>query len=126
VSGPRWIAEPVDLALEESKLALDQEMDQVHAARATAEAANLSAATAHASSSAVAVAEPVEPAISAQANVTESTTTTELTSSVIAAQANIVEFAVSESKAGEPPAAGPSTANSEPQAAPEPSAYAAA
>ncbi len=72
VSGPRWIAEAVEVGLDESKLALDQEMDQVHAARASAEAASLSAATAVASSSAVAVAEPVGPAISAEASVVES------------------------------------------------------
>jgi twitching motility two-component system response regulator PilH len=72
VSGPRWIAQPVEVALEESKLALDQEMDQVHAARASAEAASLSVATAVASSSPVAVAEPVEPAIAAEASVVES------------------------------------------------------
>jgi twitching motility two-component system response regulator PilG len=124
VSGPRWIAEPVDLALEESKLALDQEMDQVHAARATAEAASLSAATALAST--VAVAEPVEPAIAAQGITTESAATSELASPVVAAESSIVESAVSESKAGESPIAGTSTAYSEPQAAPETSAYAAA
>jgi len=58
MSGPRWIAEPVEMALEESKLTLHQEMEQVHAARASAEAASLSAAIADASSIPVAVLEP--------------------------------------------------------------------
>jgi CheY-like chemotaxis protein len=58
MSGPRWIAEPVEMALEESKLTLHQEMEQVHAARASAEAASLSAAIAAASSIPVAVLEP--------------------------------------------------------------------
>jgi CheY-like chemotaxis protein len=100
VRGPRWIAEPVDLALEESKLALDQEMDQVHAARATADAVSLSAALAN--SSTVAVAEPVEPAIAAQTNVTKSATTTELPSSVIAAEANVVESGISQPLVSDP------------------------
>jgi twitching motility two-component system response regulator PilH len=109
VPGPRWIAEPVDLALEELKLALDQEMDQVHAARATADAVSLSAATGLANSSTVAVAEPVEPAIAAQANVTKSATTTELTSPVIAAEANVVESGISQPLVSEPGVAEPKT-----------------
>jgi twitching motility two-component system response regulator PilH len=108
-SGPRWIAEPVDLALEESKLALDQEMDLVHAARATADAVSLSAATALANSSTVAVAEPVEPAIAAQANVTKSATTTELTSPVIAAEANVVESGISQPSVSQPGVTEPKT-----------------
>ncbi len=72
VSGPRWIAEAVEVALEESKLALDQEMEQVHAARASAEGASLSVATEAVSSSPVAVVEPVGPAIAAEASVVES------------------------------------------------------
>ena len=73
-TGPRWIAEPVALALEESTLALEHEMDQAYAATAAAEAARTSLATALAleSPASVSIAEPVEPAIAMSPGVAES------------------------------------------------------
>jgi hypothetical protein len=73
-TGPRWIAEPVALALEESTLALENEMDQAYAATAAAEAARNSLATAAAleSSASVSVAELLEPAIAMSPGVRES------------------------------------------------------
>jgi CheY-like chemotaxis protein len=73
-TGPRWIAEPVALALEESTLALEHEMDQAYAANAAAEAARNSLATATTleSLASVSVAEPLEPAIAMSVGVRES------------------------------------------------------
>ena len=69
-SGPRWIAELVELGPEESKLALDLEMAHELAARATVEAASTSSIATVAdavSAISVSVAEPVE-AIAAEAS----------------------------------------------------------
>jgi CheY-like chemotaxis protein len=117
ISGPRWIAEPVEMALEESKLTLHQEMEQVHAARASAEAASLSATIAAASSIPVAVLEPavfepiasvpvvhepvvpeaiappMETVIAAQAS-TESATPAVSSPAAIAAEASVIESEV--------------------------------
>ena len=117
ISGPRWIAEPVEMALEESKLTLHQEMEQVHAARASAATANLSAAIAAASSIPVAVLEPavfepiasvpvmhepvvsdaigpsLETVITAQAS-TGSAIPAASTPAAIAAEANVIESEV--------------------------------
>jgi CheY-like chemotaxis protein len=94
-SGPRWIAESVEVGLEESKVALEQEMEQVHAARALVEAANLSVATEAIAASLVAVAEPVESAIAGEASVAESAALTEPLPAV--AETSVVESGVVES-----------------------------
>jgi CheY-like chemotaxis protein len=94
-SGPRWIAESVEVGLEESKVALEQEMEQVHAARALVEAANLSVATEAIAASLVAVAEPVESAIAGEASVAESAALTEPLPAV--AETSVVESSVVES-----------------------------
>jgi len=94
-SGPRWIAESVEVGLEESKVALEQEMEQVHAARALVEAANLSVATEAIAASLVAVAEPVESAIAGEASVAESAAVTESLPAV--AETSVIESGVVES-----------------------------
>ncbi|MGZ4733730.1 MAG: response regulator, partial [Terriglobales bacterium] len=131
VSGPRWIAQAVEVALEESKLVLDQEMEQVHAARASAEAASLSAATAVASSSPIAVAETAEPANVAEASVVESkpiesvaVEATDHDQAPVAAQASAYAAAASAGAGGEH--AGPSEAVSATTIAPENNAVAQA
>jgi hypothetical protein len=114
ISGPRWIAEPVEMALEESKLTLDLEMERFHATRALTEAASLSATIAAASSIPVAVLEPavfepiasvpvvhepvgpeaiappMETVIAAQAS-TESAIPAPSTPAAVAAEANVIE-----------------------------------
>jgi len=120
VSGPRWMAQPVEVALEESKLVLDQEMQLAHAARASAEAASFSAAIAAASASSVAIVEP-EPAVAAEASATESATATQSVPAVIAAEASVGESGASESAIVEA-----STVQDHEPAVAEESAYAAA
>jgi len=120
VSGPRWMAQPVEVALEESKLVLDQEMQLAHAARASAEAASFSAAIAAASASSVAIVEP-EPAVAAEASATESATATQSFPAVIAAEASVGESGASESAIVEA-----STVQDHEPAVAEESAYAAA
>jgi CheY-like chemotaxis protein len=124
-SGPRWIAEPVQVGLEESKLALDQEMEQVHATQAVVGAGSFSAA-AVASSSPVAVVEPVEPATAAQETATESAPATESLPPAFAAEASGLESGVSQSAFSEPTAVETSAAHVQPPVAVEASAYAAA
>ncbi len=118
VSGPRWMAQPVEVALEESKLVLDQEMQLAHAARASAEAASFSAAIAAASASSVAIVEP-EPAVAAEASATESATATQSVPAVI-------EASVGESGASESAIVEASTVQDHEPAVAEESAYAAA
>jgi CheY-like chemotaxis protein len=98
VSGPHWIAQSIDVAPEELKLALDLEMEQAFAARASAEAANLSAATDAVSTVSVAVAEPVESNIAAAATITESGSATESQPMAIAAEPGVVESKVIEAE----------------------------
>ena len=131
VSGPRWIAEPVEVGVDEAKLALDHEMDQFLAARASAEAASLSAAAA-ASEGAVAVAEFEQPAVT-EAIATEVAVAPESIFPSIAAETSFAESGTSESPAGEAVAAvsestlGETTgAYGQPSVAAEASAYAAA
>ncbi len=76
-SGPRWIAESVEVALEESKLALDLEMEHAHAARASAEAATVSSVTDAVSAIAVAAPQP-EAVVAAEVGVAEAAIVTEL------------------------------------------------
>ena len=79
ITGPRWIAESVAVALEESAPTLEQEMELASAARVAAEAARNDFATA----TAVEVQAPVQwsmhvaPAVAAAASVTEAVATTE-------------------------------------------------
>ena len=100
-SGPRWIAQPVEVGSDEAKLALDQEMDQFLAARASAEAASLSAAAADASAGAVAVAEPEQPVVT-EAIATEFAVVPESNSPAIAAETGVSEFVVNASGVDEP------------------------
>jgi CheY-like chemotaxis protein len=135
VSGPRWIAEPVEVGADEAKLALDQEMDQVLVARASAEAANLAAAAA-ASEGAVAVAELEQPvvndAIAAEVIATEVAAAPESISPAIAAETSVAESGTSESAAGEAVITvrestnGEASANHDQPPVAEASAYAAA
>jgi twitching motility two-component system response regulator PilH len=136
VSGPRWIAEPVEVGADEAKLALDQEMDQVLVARASAEAANLAAAAA-ASEGAVAVAELEQPvvtdAIAAEVIATEVAAAPESISPAIAAETSVAESGTSESATGEAVNTVRESTNGEasathdqPPVAAEASAYAAA
>jgi hypothetical protein len=105
--GPRWIAESVAVGVEESKLALDQEMEQVIAARATA-------ATEAVSASAVTVEDR---AVVAEASVGE----------IKAVETSIIETQAIESKVIESAAVGtPAVQESKPTAVSEEAAYAAA
>ncbi len=125
-SGPRWIVEPVEIGLDESKLALDQEMEQAHAARAS-EAASLAAATAVASSSAVAVVEPVEPVAAAEVKAAEPAAATEPVPAVVATEVNAVESKVVETKVVESRSVEATTAQDHgPAVVAEGSAFAAA
>jgi len=131
VSGPRWIAEPVEVGVDEAKLALDQEMDQFLAARASADAASLTAAAA-ASEGAVAVAEVEQPVVT-EAIATELVAAPESISPAVAAETSVTESATSESLAGEAVAAAAESrvgetaaAYEQPAVAAEASAYAAA
>jgi CheY-like chemotaxis protein len=97
-SGPRWIADSVEVGPEESKLVLEQEMELVHAARASVEATTLAAATESAGASAVLA--PPEAAVTAESSVAESTATAESLPMAAAESAN-VESRVSESSISE-------------------------
>jgi len=79
ITGPRWIAESVAVAPEESAPTLEQEMEQVSAAKVAAEAArnDFATATAVEAQAPAPVVEDVEPAIAAAASVTEAVATTE-------------------------------------------------
>jgi CheY-like chemotaxis protein len=115
ITGPRWIAESVAVKLEESAPTLEQEMELASAAKVAAEVArNDFAAAAPVEVQAPApVVEVTEPAIAADASVTEAVTTTE---SVPAASV------VAESVTGE----SSPVQNAEPALPKEESAFAAA
>jgi twitching motility two-component system response regulator PilH len=94
-SGPRWIAEAVAVGAEELKLALDQEMELAHTARAVAQSTGLASATAvenPSSTEVVAVAESVA-AATATADSFSSSTMAE----TIAAESLLAETAIAES-----------------------------
>ena len=79
ITGPRWIAESVAVAVEESAATLDQEMERASAASAAAESAAsdlVTAAAVEVAAPAPAV-EPVEPAIAEAVSVTEAVAATE-------------------------------------------------
>jgi CheY-like chemotaxis protein len=112
--GPRWIAESVAVALEESTAVLEHEMEQARAASVAVEAvaSTLSTAPALESPSPAAVIEAAEPPIPAVASADAAAVGTESVSTPIAAEASRVEPPMVESV--------------EPAMAKEESAYAAA
>ena len=71
ITGPRWIAESVAVAVEESAAALDQEMERASAARDLAPAAEVEVAAP------VPAVETAEPAIAEAGNVAEPVSVTE-------------------------------------------------
>jgi CheY-like chemotaxis protein len=79
MTGPRWIAESVAVALEESAPTLEQEMELASAARVAAETArnDFASATAVAVQAPVPMVEVVEPAVAAAASVAEAVANTE-------------------------------------------------
>ena len=79
ITGPRWIAESVAVALEESAPTLEQEMELAAAARVAAEAArnDLAAAAAAAVQDPVPVFEAVEPEVAVAASITDAVAITE-------------------------------------------------
>jgi CheY-like chemotaxis protein len=79
ITGPRWIAESVAVALEESAPTLEQEMELASVGRVAAEAAgnDHSAATTVEVQAPAPVVDAVEPAIVASASVTDAVATTE-------------------------------------------------
>jgi CheY-like chemotaxis protein len=100
ITGPRWIAEAVAVAAEESKLALDQEMEQAHAARAVAQSAELATATAADVPSSPAAVATAEPEISAIAGSVESVAAAaESVPAAIAAEASVVETSIADTAA---------------------------
>ena len=102
ITGPRWIAESVAVALEESAPTLELEMEQAAAAAVTAEAArNASAVVTSVDIQAPdRVAEAVEPTVAAEANVTEAVASTEPAPNV-AAESTVATNAVAESVVAE-------------------------
>jgi CheY-like chemotaxis protein len=78
ITGPRWIAESVAVALEESAPTLELEMEQAAAAAVAAEAARntFAVVTAVEIQAPDRVAEAVEPTVAAEANVTETVAST--------------------------------------------------
>ena len=123
ITGPRWIAESVAVALEESAPTLELEMEQAAAAAVTAEAArNASAVVTSVDIQAPdRVAEAVEPTVAAEANVTEAVASTEPALNV-AAESAVAESAVPQIVAVE----SSPVPTSETDAAKEESAFAAA
>ncbi len=93
ITGPRWIAESVAVAMEESAATLDQEMERAFAASAAAQSAASDPVTA----AAVEVAAPAsavetaEPAIAESVNVTEAIAAAEPVPAAIAAETSSVE-----------------------------------
>ena len=113
-TGPRWIAESVAVALEESTAVLEREMEQARSASVAVEAAasTLSTAPALESPTPAAVVEAMEAPITAVASADAAVAATESVSTPIAAEASRVESSLAES--------------AEPAMAKEESAYAAA
>jgi CheY-like chemotaxis protein len=140
ISGPRWIAEAVAVALEESSSNLEQEMEQAAAAKVAAEAAqnDLAAAAAVEVQAPAPVVEATAAIIPEAASVTEAVATTEISAENAENAENIVaEPVVAESVAGESVSAEstvvesvsaeqPPVQSSETSAPKEESAYAAA
>ncbi len=121
ITGPRWIAESVAVALEESAPTLEQEMELAAAGSLAAVAArsDLATATAVEVQAPAPVVEAVEPAIAAAASVTDAVAASE---SVPAPVAVVPESAVAETVTVESAA----VASPEPAPAKEESAFAAA
>jgi CheY-like chemotaxis protein len=113
-TGPRWIAEAVGVAPEESALALAQEMEQVSAAKTAApdRSNDLAAATADEIPNPAAIAEAVEPEVATESNVVDAVAVAESVPAPVAAESAPVE-------SSEVPAPEPAPAKEE-------SAYAAA
>ncbi len=121
ITGPRWIAESVAVAVEESAATLDQEMERASAASTAAESAASDLATAAAFEVATAPAvETAEPAIAEAVSVTEAVAAAEPVPAPMAAETSGVE-----SSAGQEIVQS-SAQESEPTVAKEESAYAAA
>ena len=118
ISGPRWIAESVAVAVEESAATLDQEMERASAASTAAE----SAASGLVTAAAVEVAAPApavetaEPAIAEAVSVTEAVASAEPVPAAMAAETSSVESSAGQEIVQE----------QEPALAKEESAYAAA
>jgi two-component system, OmpR family, alkaline phosphatase synthesis response regulator PhoP len=128
ITGPRWIAESVAVALEESAPTLEQEMAQAAAARVAAEAARNDLATATAvevQAPALAV-EAVEATVAAEAIVTEVVATTEsVPAPSVIAESGVAESVVSETPESVTVESSP-VQTAEPVVAKEESAFAAA
>ncbi len=104
VTGPRWIAESVAVALEESAPTLDQEMELAAAAKVAAEAARneLAAAAAVEVQTPASAVEAVESEIAAEESVTEAVATTEpVPTPSVAAESTVAANAVAESVVAE-------------------------
>jgi CheY-like chemotaxis protein len=135
ITGPRWIAESVAVALEESAPTLELEMEQAAAAAVAAEAARNASAvlTAVEIQAPDRVAEAVEPTVAAEANVTEAVASTGSGPAPnVAAETTVAANAVAESAVAEravPEIVAIESSpdqTSEPAAAKEESAFAAA
>lgn len=134
VAGPRWIAEPVAVALEESALALEQEMEQASAAKVSAEALrnNLDTARVDEPQAPAPVAEAAEAEIAAAASVTDAVASTEfvparaVASESVIAENVVAENIVSENAVTETVAVESSSAQGPEPVAKEESAFAAA
>ncbi len=117
ITGPRWIAESVAVAVEESAATLEQEMEQASAARMAAESAVLVAATEVEVPTPTPAVETVEPATADAVSVTQAVTSAE--------PVPAAETSSAESSAGQEIAQGIAQ-EPEPTVAKEESAYAAA
>jgi CheY-like chemotaxis protein len=120
VTGPRWIAESIAVAVEESAATLEQEMEQASAARTAAESAAIVAATAAEIPIPTPAVETVEPAIADAVSVAEAVASAEPVPASMA-----VETSSAESSAGQEIAQAIAQ-EPEPTVAKEESAYAAA
>ncbi|MBZ5651728.1 MAG: response regulator [Acidobacteriia bacterium] len=120
ITGPRWIAESIAVAVEESAATLEQEMEQASAARTAAESAAIVAATAAEIPTPTPAVETVEPAIADAVSVTEAVASAEPVPASMA-----VETSSAESSAGQEIAQAIAQ-EPEPTVAKEESAYAAA
>jgi CheY-like chemotaxis protein len=104
MTGPRWIAESVAVALEESAPTLELEMEQAAVAAVAAEAARNASAvvTAVEIQAPDRVAEAVEPTVAAEANVTETVASTGSGPAAnVAAESTVATNAVAESVVAE-------------------------
>jgi CheY-like chemotaxis protein len=121
ITGPRWIAESVAVALEESAPTLEQEMELAAAANLAAEAArnDLAAASAVAVQDPAPVVEAVEPEVAAAESITDAVATTESTQVPVALVAESVTVESS-------PVQNVEVQSAEPAVAKEESAFAAA